>query len=131
VDSNYFYRLHSEHVIGSWAAFVNENNFGLGVYMPQVDYYTASRGYKSILYSELANHVSETWKDETKYIPSAHVTNYNYFSPGIHVKMLDFVPIEYEYAIFVGKIWEMKEAFGVLQEQGKIDNSTLNIWKAS
>lgn len=129
VTSDYFYHLRSEDVVGSWAAFVNDKSFGLGMYMPGVEYYTASRGSKTICYNDVVNHWSETWLDTTEYIPSAHVTNYNYFSPGMHVKMLDFVPIEYEYAIFVGTIWDMKEAFELLQQQEKIDNSALRVWK--
>lgn len=127
--SNYHYSLDEKKVPGDWLAFVNEQSFGLGMYMPQADYYAASRGVTSTSYERLENHISASWQGNGKYIPSAYVTNYNYFTSGIFANMLDFVPIEYEYAVYVGTVWDMREEFSSLQERNVIDNAGLTAWQ--
>ena len=41
--------------------------------------------------------------------------NYNYINPSLQRKMVDFVPLEYTYALYVGDTDEMKEVFDGLK----------------
>ena len=39
--------------------------------------------------------------------------------------MVDFIPFEYSYALYVGDVKEMKERFGELKEYGFVTNEKL------
>ncbi|MBQ8406063.1 MAG: hypothetical protein IJX09_05370, partial [Clostridia bacterium] len=51
--------------------------------------------------------------------------NYSYINPGIQRKMIDFVPLEYSYALFIGDTDQMKEVFTGLQKDGILTNASL------
>jgi hypothetical protein len=131
VEGNYWYQLASENVIGDWLANVNDVGFGMGMYIPNVERFSASRGWKTTSYKLLYNHQYDMKVYDLRgmdFIPSAYVNNYNYFSPGVTRRMVDFVPFEYSFALYIGTVDEMRERFGWLEEKGTIKNEGLNNW---
>lgn len=131
VEGNYWYQLQASKVPGDWLANVNDKGFGMGMYIPNVERFSASRGWKTNSYTLLYNHTYDNniydFRGE-KYIPSAYVDNYNYFSPAVTRLMVDFVPFEYSFALYIGTVEEMREKFGKLQKDGTITNEGLDNW---
>ena len=129
VTDNYFYAISGKIVTGGWCAYVNENKFGVGIYMPNADRYIASRGRKSNnYYSEPQNsRYYDTFFQfsEDEIIPSYAAGNYGYINPSILRKMVDFVPLEYSYALYVGNTEEMGDAFAELKSSGRMTNAHL------
>ena len=129
VGSDYYYALNGKMVNGGWCAFVNENKWGVGICLPNADNYIASRGRKSNSYfNEEANrkyHEGYFSFDESQLVPSYSTINYNYINPGIRRKMIDFVPLEYSYALFIGDTTQMKQVFTSLQENKILTNTSL------
>ncbi|MBR2384439.1 MAG: hypothetical protein IKA99_02400, partial [Clostridia bacterium] len=118
-SANYFYAISEKYMINDWCAFVNANKFGVGIYMPNADKYIASRGRESNNYfAEEHNrkyHSGFFTFGEEQIVPSYAAMNYNYINPSIERKMVDFVPLEYTYALFVGDTDEMKAIFSGLE----------------
>ena len=130
VSSPYMYGLPKKQCNQGWFANVNEDYFGAGLYMPNADYYVASRGSTDCSYTgEEQNHsyLSDQYPEYTEddIIPSCAVSNYNYLCPSVRRKMVDFTPLEYSYAICIGTTDEMSEAFTKLGEEGIITNENL------
>ena len=131
MEGNYYYALSADTVIGSWLANVNDKGFGLGMYIPDVERFSASRGWKSISYNMIANNQYDRNiydLSDLRLIPSMYVDNYNYFSPGVTRKMVDFVPFEYSFALYIGRVEEMRQKFGDLKENETINNERINYW---
>ncbi|MBQ8405012.1 MAG: hypothetical protein IJX09_00015 [Clostridia bacterium] len=131
VAGSYHYALRNDKLTNEWAAFVNENKFGVGIYMPKAFQYSASRGWRSTSYAFWANQqYSSYFHDLTglKYVPSAYVNNYNYFSAVSLLKMADFIPLEYEYALYVGNVDEMRSIFQNYRDKQLIENFGINVW---
>ena len=129
VGSEYYYALNGKMVNGGWCAFVNENKWGVGICLPNADKYIASRGRKSNSYfqEECNNRYNKNYFqfDESQLVPSYSTLNYTYINPGIHRKMIDFVPLEYSYALYIGETDEMKQVFTGLQKDGILTNTNL------
>ena len=118
-------------VIGDWLANVNDLGFGLGMYIPNVQRFSASRGFKPTTYSlGYNNNYDSNIYDLSEYrlIPSMYVDNYNYFSPSVTRRMVDFVPFEYSFALYIGNVDEMREQFGTMKEKGTIKNEGIDNW---
>ena len=131
VEGNYWYELQASTVIGDWLANVNDVGFGLGMYIPNVQRFSASRGYKPTTYSlGYNNNYDSNIYDlsEYRFIPSMYVDNYNYFSPSVTRRMVDFVPFEYSFALYIGNVDEMREQFGTMKEKGTIKNEGIDNW---
>ena len=130
VEEDYFYFLDNRMVVNEWFAFVNDKNFGVGMYMPNAKFYSASRGCKSISYGiDWNSNPSKWWPGFSgNYVSSAYVSNYNYCCPVSHARMLDFVPFEYEYALYVGMVEDMRDVFGALKESGTMTNESVYAW---
>jgi hypothetical protein len=58
-------------------------------------------------------------------IPSYAAFNYSYINPSILRKMVNFVPLEYQYALFVGTTEEMSATFDGLKKDGVVTNDNL------
>ena len=128
-SDRYFYSINEKYMINDWCAFVNANKFGVGIFMPNADEYVASRGRTSNnYYGEEANrdyHEGFFTFDEGQITPSYAAINYNYVNPCLHRKMVDFVPLEYSYALFIGDTDEMRSVFGRLEDEGILTNAHL------
>ena len=135
VGGDYYYALNGKMVNGGWCAFVNENKWGVGICLPNADKYIASRGRKSNSYfQEECNrkYFDQYFSfDESQLVPSYSTINYSYINPGIHRKMVDFVPLEYTYALYIGETDEMKQVFTGLQKDGILTNASLTKTDAS
>lgn len=129
VSGEYFYSLKGRNVIDGWCAFVNENKFGVGILMPNADRYIASRGQISTNYfneKENTRYYEQYFQfDDSQIIPSYSTFNYSYINPAIVRKMINFVPLEYTYALYVGDVDEMRTTFEGLQEGGVVTNENL------
>ena len=129
VSGDYVYDLKGKTLKNGWCAFVNENKFGVGIYMPNADKYIASRGRKSVNYfSEKGNslYYREFFQfGEEELVPSYAVFNYSYINPSLNRRMIQFVPLEYSYALFIGDTDEMGAAFEDLKESGTLTNAHL------
>ena len=131
VLENYYYVLFHEKVLGSWMANVNDKGFGLGMYMPMAERYNASRGWAMTRYELVYNNQYNTSiydLSDRRFVPSAYVNNYNYLCPNITRRMVDFVPFEYGFALYVGTVEEMRDSFKKLDDDGTIDNSSMDAW---
>ena len=129
VSGDYVYNLKAKTVKNGWCAFVNENKFGVGIYMPNADGYVASRARKSVNYFT-EKHNSRYYDEffqfgENELVPSYAVGNYSYINPSLKRRMLQFVPLEYSYALFIGDTDEMGTAFKDLKETGTLTNAHL------
>lgn len=126
---DYIYDIKAKNLKHGWCAFVNENKFGVGIYMPNADKYIASRGRKSVNYfSEQGNrrYYDEFFQfSEDELVPSYAVFNYSYINPSLERRMIQFVPLEYSYALFIGDTDEMGAAFADLKENGILTNDHL------
>ena len=129
VSGPYFYGIKGKMVTNGWCAFVNENKFGVGIYMPNADRYIASRGQISTNYfneDENTRYYPEFFTfAEEQIVPSYATFNYSYINPSIIRKMINFVPLEYSYALFVGDTDEMSEVFDGFKEKDIASNAHL------
>ena len=120
-SANYFYGIDAKYMKTDWCAFTNANKFGVGIYMPNADEYVASRGRKSLnYYSEKMNsnyHEEFFTFADGEITPAYAAMNYSYINPSLHRKMVDFVPLEYTYALYVGDVEEMRTAFDKLEDK--------------
>lgn len=129
VSGAYHYELDAKNVPQAWCAFVNSNMFGIGIYSPNADHFNASRGTTSTSILEKENTVVHDYmykEDYSKITPSCYVSNYNYLNTSITIKMTDFVPLAFSYALFAGEVDEMRTAFNALQESGKMVKKELS-----
>ena len=97
--------------------------------MPNADVFVASRGATSCsYYQEDTNrqYISSQFDfAESQVIPSYSAFNYNYINPGVRRKMVDFIPLSYSYALYIGETTEMKNIFGTMRESETLTNSQL------
>ena len=131
VIGDYHYTLRSQEVPNDWFAFVNEKKFGLGIYMPKMDSLVASRGYTSTYYLQGYNseYNADIYNLSVKRIPSMYVSNYNYCCPSVIRQMVDYVPFEYTFALYVGTVSEMKDTFAELKKDKEIPNDGIEAWE--
>ena len=129
VSGGYYYGIEGKNVKYDWCAFVNENKFGIGIYMPNADVFVASRGATSCsYYQENTNrqYITSLFDfAESQIVPSYSAFNYNYINPGVRRRMVDFIPLSYSYALYIGETAEMKNIFGAMKESGSLTNSQL------
>ena len=131
VTGSYHYVLDKTEVLSDWFAFVNDQKFGLGIYMPKMDQLVASRGWTSTYYDFIPNNYynGNIYSLTSRKHPSMYVGNYNYCCPSVIRRMADFVPFEYTFALYVGTVDEMRENFGKLEENNAIPNDGIEAWE--
>ena len=131
VEKDYHYTLDKTEIPSEWFAFVNDKKFGVGIYMPKVDQLVASRGWTSTFYQMSLNsrYNSNLYNLSGWKYPSAYVPNYNYCCPSVIRRMVDFVPFEYTFALYVGTVVEMKDTFGKLKRDNVITNDGIEAWE--
>lgn len=123
VSGRYHYKLPAEQVKDNWVAFVTEDKFGLGIYNPSANYFSASSGISSIAYNDKNNQLThdDFYEDDySSYIPSCYANSYGYIGTSIYCQMEDFTPLEFSYALFAGDVAEMRSAFKQLQASGEM-----------
>ena len=90
----YFYAFDSSYLKNScdWSAFVNDQGFGAGIFMPNCDRVIASRGWTSTKYSDNYNHgyLGHFYNFGDEYTPSYAASNYNYINPQLKRRMVEY-----------------------------------------
>lgn len=118
-----------------WFAWVNEEHFGIGVYVPGIKSYVSGRSmpetsgsiennqnaYKSTMLTDYR-------PDPTSMYASCYVSNCSYTAPVLRTTMDWYVPLEYTYVIKVDNLEDIRRSFQTLDQSGAIDNSDLTIW---
>ena len=89
----------------TWAAWVDRDGYGIGVYTPNVDVFHAGR-YK---YDGSMSALSDST---------------NYLAPLSDIKLVSFEPVEYGYLITAGDIGEIRERFS--ENRSFSDNASLS-----
>ena len=127
VDGDYYYVLDGYDVPEGWVAYVNDKEFGVGVYMPNAARYIASRNGTPSNYSNDVNAQFGPVHDlmNVRYCPSAYVFNYGYLCPQGELTIKEYTPLEYTYAICVGEVAEMRSYFKQIERDGIIVNEVL------
>lgn len=131
VKGDYHYVLNKDQFFYDWFAFVNDKKFGLGIYMPKFDQLVASRGWTSTNYEYIYNsdYNYTIYQLNSRRTPSMYVSNYNYCCPSVLRRMVDFVPFEYTFALYVGTVYEMKAKFERMDKKNEIPNSGIEAWE--
>ena len=95
----------------NWWAWVNgdDNGFGIGLYVQGVGYVTGG----------IFNEGKDVGTDPSKGNPTS------YIAPLRQMKLVNFEPLEYSYAISCGRLNEIRESFKEINSAGKLDNSAL------
>ncbi len=123
----YYWAVKSQYLANhcDWMAYVNDQKFGAGIFMPNADYYIASRGHSSCKYTDSYNsgYFKGMYDFGDKLTPSYAAMNYNYMNPQLRRRMVEYVPLTYSYAIFIGDVDEMDVAFTNVREQGLTNES--------
>jgi hypothetical protein len=88
----------------TWAAFVDESLYGLGLYVPHTDRWLAGR------------HAFDGSKD-----PKAGATNY--IAPTRRLRLVSFRPLTYSYLICAGSLADIRSQFAARRES--LDNQSL------
>lgn len=128
VSGRYYYDLPQNQLCNSWAAFVTQEQFGLGIYNPYASNLLVYSGIHNRSYMYGMNqqtHPDFYVDDYSSYIPSCYAYSYGYISTVIAMQMSDFVPLEYSYALFAGDVSQMRTAFARLNAEGKLTMKTL------
>lgn len=123
VEGRYYYSLPQEQLLNSWAAFVTEDKFGLGIYNPYASGILSYSGIhnRSYMYSMNQQTHSDFYKDDySSYIASCHAYSYGYLATTIPTRMMDFVPLEYSCALYAGDVSQMRTAFENLHTSGTL-----------
>lgn len=98
----------------SWAAWVNEENFGLGLYVPDITKAVAGRHLNYTLnFSGLA----------TDQIQFNYLTFLGVFA--LHT----YEALEYEFYLTADNVTTMRKTFKALEESGECGNETLLAWQ--
>lgn len=123
-----------------WFAWVNDDDFGVGVYIPDVSFYASGRSSPSVnaSYHGNQNAFSSPMGDSNKLrynkkectypFQSCYTGNTCYTAPEIFTTMLDYLPFEYSYALSVDYVPVIRNNFHNLYRANAIDNETMFIW---
>lgn len=124
-----------------WFAWVNDDNFGMGLYVPNVDYYS----YSKINPSDSVNgiHNSGAFNCPTVSMPdlmknkaqptsnytSCYVFNACYTAPVVTGRMKTFTPMGYQYVLAVDQLDTMRSNFYDIHHSNLITNDSLDVWR--
>jgi hypothetical protein len=124
-----------------WFAWVNDDDFGMGLYVPDIEQFTYSKITQSASIDAPHNVGAYTCptvttpslmrnkpKPSSNYT-SCYVRNACYTASVVLLTMREYVPIKYQYVLAVDDVTAMREKFYDLHEAGVIDNDTLNAWR--
>ena len=133
-------KAHANHQpVEEWFAWVNDENFGVGVYVPNTDVFASGRSHVSThkLYTGNSNADKSPLVGKYRYnkplntsdYTSCYTTNTSYTAPVVNWTMKSYVPMEYTYVISVDYVGVMRQQFKDICESGTVTNETLSSWK--
>lgn len=123
-----------------WFAWVNEDRFGVGMYIPEVTIFASGRSSSSKNVTESknvdafdspmgnTNKLRYNKKEAYYNFQSCYTRNTDYTAPEISTVMVDYVPFEYSYALCVDYLDVIRNNFKNLYKNKKIDNKSMNLW---
>lgn len=123
-----------------WFAWLNDDGFGVGVYIPDIAFYASGRANATTNVSFRGNQDAYTSpmgdkerlgynkKEATYSFQSCYTTNTCYTAPEIITGMLDYLPFEYTYVLSVDYLPVIRNAFKNIYKNNEIDNDSMFIW---
>lgn len=118
-----------------WFAWVNQDDFGLGMYVPGITRYGSGRSNASTSKKLGLNSDAADSSMLTGYRPAAtspytqcYVRNTCYTAPIMRTTMDAYTPLEYTYVIRVDYVDTLRNGFQSMDLQNAIDNSGLKAW---
>ena len=118
-----------------WFAWVNEDDYGIGMYVPGVSILASGRTVETASASERLNSnasdsymLTEARPANTSDYTSCYVQNTSYTAPVAVMTMDAYVPLEYSYAIRVNTVDSLRSGFQTMYLQETIDNSGMKAW---
>ncbi len=121
-----------------WFAWVNANNFGVGVYVPNTGAYASGRvnqsvsskyvgnsnAYQSAMYNDYLYNKAEP----SSLYTNCYVSNTSYTAPVITTSMKEYVPMSYTYVLAVDYVSVMRNNFKALAASETIKNENIKAW---
>ena len=132
--------------VPDWYAWVNDADFGFGIYIPGVDYTVAGRTYSQTSYPKNALDGLNSDKESnasaegasilefgycetpTSKYSNQYLRNTGYIAPVFASIMQEYVPMEYTYVLTVDKLENIQASFDSLTESGTILNESFDRW---
>ena len=121
-----------------WFAWVNDQDFGVGVYVPGAETYVSGRNDVESSFSIHNNQTAYESKMVTDYLfnkkeptskyTSCYVGNTSYTAPVVGVRMKEYVAISYSYVVAVNYLDIMRKDFKAIYEKGEMTNQGLKAW---
>jgi hypothetical protein len=123
-----------------WFAWLNDDGFGVGVYIPDIAFYASGRSNATTNVSYRGNQDAYTSpmgdkerlgynkKEATYSFQSCYTTNTCYTAPEIITGMLDYLPFEYTYVLSVAYLPVIRNSFKNIFKNKEIDNDSMFIW---
>lgn len=121
-----------------WFAWVNDEGFGVGVYIPNTTVFCSGRSNAttSSVYSNNNNAYASPMANEYRYNKpeatypqqSCYVGNTCYTAPVVSWTMRAYQPMSYQYIIAVDYLEVMRESFKYVNESGEMKNEQLHAW---
>ena len=125
----------TENPSEGWFAWVNEDDYGISMYVPGMLFYASGRSDASISADLSLNHDAYDSSMTTDYRPArksdyeqCYVRNTSYTAPVIQTTMDQYVPLEYSYVIRMGFLDDIRSGYQAMDQNGIIDNSGLSAW---
>lgn len=125
-----------------WFAWVNDDLFGMGLYVPNVDYYV----YSKITPSESINapnnlgaytcptvsspDLMKNKAQPTSNYTSCYVRNACYTAPVVGATMREYVTMRYQYVLAIDQLDTMRSNFYDLHESNMITNDSFDAWRS-
>ncbi len=123
-----------------WFAWVNDEGFGVGVYIPNTDVYVSGRSNASVHkdYKGNKDAYSSPMADPNQYQynkpaatspwQSCYTGNTCYTAPVVSWTMKSYIPMTYQYAMSVDYIPVMRAQFNDIYDSGTMLNEELHSW---
>lgn len=121
-----------------WFAWVNDNDFGVGVYIPGAGAYVSGRNDKTSDIAVKNNCTAYEGKMATQFLynkaaptskyTSCYVGNTSYTAPVVNVRMKEYVALSYTYVLAVDYLDIMRGNFKEIHDAGTITNEGLKAW---
>ena len=131
--------VRNQNPIEHWFAWVNDNDFGVGVYIPGTDVFVSGRSNSSVnkklninsdaFDSPLTNEYRYNKPEAVSKYTSCYVRNTSYTAPVVVWTMKSYVPMQYTYVISVDYVDVMRQQFKGLDEAQVVTNEMLHSWQ--
>ena len=128
----------NEHHPEDWFAWVNDEMFGVGLFIPNAGAYISGRNdptshaaltnNRTAFESKMAKDYLYNKKAPTSEYTSSYVGNTSYTAPVANVRMKEYVPFSYSYVVAVDYLESMRSLFREIHRSGIINNEGLKAW---